>query len=287
MPPSAARPRRSGRSILGTKGQASVDPLVALFRAARPASPISSWVRCQARQHPRQMGVRRCQHRFCPRCHAEQQKHLRRKLTQVFTLAQDSGAGLAFLTLTAPHRIGQALSLCAETISRAWERARTGSPFKRLKSRYALLGTVSVIDVTFGEYGWYFHLHTVVFTKHSSGALRCGTLLAERYQRLLRTEGEKTAHATADVRCVTNPEGLAAYFSKTWRLPANDRAETPLNLLERAFAGSIEAFDLFLEAVEAFQGKKRGVVSPTLCGALQELMRLRQGEDTNERRRIS
>ncbi|KAF0206506.1 MAG: Rep [Methylocystaceae bacterium] len=146
--------------------------------------------------------------------------------------------------------------------------ARSGRPFRRLKAKCGLLGVVTVIDLTHGPNGWHVHAHAVVIAGTAAGALASASALEGGYLRALTKSGVAVSDTAARVRSVYDPQGMARYFSKSWRLPAKGREETPLNLLERALSGSLEAFELFLEAVEAFRGKKRGVVSPALSRAL-------------------
>lgn len=182
--------------------------------------------------------------------------------------AKDRGAELAFLTLTAAHAPNEPLQRSVEAVETAWKRARAGRPGKRIKDLHGLLGAVPVIDVTHGVKGWHFHIHAVVVTNSPHNASVCADLLAERYERALCDVGLNVSGATTDHTDVYDEEGLAKYLAKHWRIEPGDGGETPMHLLALGMPGSPQDFELYLEAMAAFQHKHRGVISPQLRRAI-------------------
>lgn len=264
-------PPNVGDTSLGSIGQESTDPLERLFRQSSPNVQLPSWIRCPARRNPsaRQIGITRCKNLFCPNCHGERQKQLEHRLLKFFEIVQSSGYGMSFITVTLPHRKKQTLVHCADILTEAWKVARDGKPVRRLKATHGLLGVVTVDDATWGDDGWHYHAHAIVVAETAEAAQVCASVLGARFEKALERRGLVIGASTVHVEPVSHPAGVAGYLSKSWHLPQRGGGATPFHLLNRALSGSPEAFDLFLEAVEAFRGRKRGVISRALTRALQ------------------
>ena len=247
-------------SLLGSSGQPSPDPIEALFESrSSPDAAIPRWVYCPARRSsPGQLGQQRCKNVLCPKCHSEQQRLLRRRLASCFHEARGQRNHLAWVTLTRPHGRHEALQVGLAAIRDMWSRARDGSPWRRLKDRYGLLGIITVLEIVWSESGWNPHFHAVVEAKGSQAkAESCAGALAGRFKNAVERMCIDPSNA-ADFDLVHDPEGLAAYLSKPWFKPSKeDGGWPPLYLLQQALAGCDASAMRFLEVADAIAGKRR------------------------------
>lgn len=73
-----------------------------------------------------------------------------------------AGGEAYMLTLTLPHDAGDELEPMRRHVAQAWRYCQTGAPWRRLKDRLRILGTVRALEVKVGPSGWHPHLHVLL-----------------------------------------------------------------------------------------------------------------------------
>ena len=241
------------------------DPLYEVYAGVRPEAQIPKWVHCPTRLGGKSvLGLPRCKGLLCPYCHPKRQRLLRRELNAIFKGVHAAGLMLSWVTLTRAHPGSEPLSVGMAEIRDLWSRARDGSPYRRLRMRYGLVGVITVLEVTWSSAGWHAHFHSVIATKgQKAAALGCAAALAQRFEDAIeRRRIDPTHAATFDL--VRDPAGLAGYLSKDWFERHKDGGLPPLKLLAQAYAGCKLSAALFVEAAEAMARKQRVTISPDL-----------------------
>lgn len=185
-------------------------------------------------------------------------------------------------TFTIRHAKGQSLRKLADGFQRAWNHFLTRVPTAdkawrasarrtqrpvppTLLERLGFLGFVSGAEVTFGENGWHYHRHPLLFF---SGALSDAELEHEREEMALwwaecveKHMGPE--HAPTLEQGVRLSRGKADYLAKLGLEVADvgtKRAKcgnfTPWGLGDEAAQGSGKALDAWIEYCEGTKGKK-------------------------------
>ena len=155
---------------------------------------------------------------LCPVCSQKVAARRREEVTQVLTAHRESGGGAEFLTLTLPHNAGDRLARTRRLAADGWQRVQQGRAWKRLKATAGVVGTIRVLEVTFGfANGWHPHIQVIVLTERpltevERASLR-GYCFAVWQQVVI-----KAGHATPLPQCTTivpvvNPD-IAAYATK-------------------------------------------------------------------------
>lgn len=171
---------------------------------------------------------------------------------------------MSFMTVTLSHSEQSSLAHGIDAISGAWVVARRGSPYRRMKQAFGLVGVLNFFEVTLGGFGWHPHLHSIVICEDQLGSDCCAERLARRYEHSLFKKGWRVNTRTSHAQRVTAVDGLAGYVAKDWHETKN----SPLQLARLGMAGCPAAADFYFEAVEAMNRKRHAVLSPSLNRAL-------------------
>ena len=103
---------------------------------------------------------------LCPVCAQKVAARRREEVKQVLTAHRESGGGAEFLTLTLPHTAGDRLARTRRLVADGWKRVQQGRVWKRLKATAGVVGTIRVLEVTFGfANGWHPHIQVIVLTQ--------------------------------------------------------------------------------------------------------------------------
>jgi hypothetical protein len=119
-------------------------------------------------------GLQTCGSIFsCPICAVKISEHRQKEIEQLLEITQDYHHYL--ITLTIPHYISQSCAEVKQKFSDARRRFRNWGPVKRNQSffpfrqvmqHYQYDGSVTTVEVTYGENGWHIHSHELfVFKK--------------------------------------------------------------------------------------------------------------------------
>ncbi|RME74964.1 MAG: hypothetical protein D6784_08890 [Chloroflexi bacterium] len=216
----------------------------------------------------------------CPVCAS---KIASRRRTDDLTPGVENWTGqgnMVFLaTFTMQHLAGDTCSEVLEAITNAhsefW-RFRAG---RRIKQVYGIAGKVRSLEVTYGQNGWHWHYHVLLFVRDKLSLSQVEDMhqeMAEHWQYVVSRSG-KFADSVHGFDLRHSDRQVVDYVSKygsegegkidTWT-EAHELAMstvkrsargglTPFQILGLSLAGEERAGQLFLEYVEAVKGKKQ------------------------------
>lgn len=204
---------------------------------------------------------------ICPVCAGKISEKRRQELSRGVESWKTRGGLVLMITYTVPHYDFQALSEVLTGFTRARKLLMNRKPWKGLKKRIGLMGTVRALEVTYGENGWHVHVHELLF------------LMPEKPVSCLQLQGEilsmwQSACQSAGVG-IPNLHGVqvddgakAARYASKWGMEdeltkshvKQGRGEnlTPWDFLRRGEE------ELFQEYGKAFKGKRQLVWSEGL-----------------------
>ncbi|MCC7078742.1 MAG: protein rep [Acidimicrobiia bacterium] len=137
------------------------------------------------------------------------------------------GHELAMLTLTMPHDVSMSLEEVWDTVADGWRAVQQGRGGQMM--RQSMAGFIRSADLTYGEHGWHFHLHVLVFLEPGESWTEGMTeRLRDAWDRWLIRRGYSAAHRMhgVDVRPVRDDAGIGEYVSKVaMELARPDRKE--------------------------------------------------------------
>lgn len=102
----------------------------------------------------------------CPVCAAKISERRRGEIQTAIQAhcAQHGEGTILIAAYTASHKRTDGLSDVLTRFLKAQERMKGNRPYKRLKARYGLVGSIKSLEVTWGEpNGWHPHCHTLLF----------------------------------------------------------------------------------------------------------------------------
>lgn len=99
--------------------------------------------------------------RTCPVCAAKISEHKGSELREMMQKSKAQGLELSMLTLTAPHDANQPLGELLDGLISALSAFHSGSPYKRFRERFGILGHVRSFEIRYGGNGWHPHFHII------------------------------------------------------------------------------------------------------------------------------
>lgn len=199
----------------------------------------------------------------CPVCSAKIAAVRTGEVTRATEGHTASGGAVYFLTLTAPHFMGQDCKFLRDLVAGAWRRLIRGAPWKRLKAKYGIEGYIRALETKHGGAGWHNHLHIVLLTgKPVEDLEEFRWALFDRWAGIIeRMDGGLCSPDAMDLHRV---DGEAAremgwYLAKMgleltqMHLKGMKGGMTPFQLLER---GDRRSRALFREYAHAFKGAR-------------------------------
>ncbi len=177
------------------------------------------------------------------------------------------------VTLTFPHDMGMRLEALLPLIADGFRAVIRGRPWRRLRDRLGIDGTIRAMEVTHGQAGWHPHAHALVFIRGELGAEGLAELalyVRSRWARWITSQGYRLPHEThgADVGICRSAEEAGNYVAKTQdgRSAGNEMARgdmkqgregsrTPLEILDDfRWTGDVEDLALWHEYETATKG---------------------------------
>ncbi len=216
---------------------------------------------------------------MCPVCASKISERRRLELAQALTTHN----GLVVLaTFTVQHRASDALSGLLDGFLGSLRRLRMGTPWKKLESRFGVLGGVRAIEVTHGSNGWHPHAHILFFLRPGGDVTGFGDALRRRWLLLLDRAGLSASWSVGvDVGKADSAVGdYVAKFGSQWTV-AHELTKAAVKrsrsgggrsvaelLADYALNGDSAAGSLWREYALLFKGKRHLVWSNGLRALL-------------------
>lgn len=214
---------------------------------------------------------------MCPLCAAKISERRREELTQAITRHTEQQGAVFMATYTVSHTRQDNLACLLQAFLRARQRLKQGCMAQRAKASFGVLGTVSVLEVTWSRLNhWHPHTHELIFTIPGASDVSL-----ERYERTIRRtwrqaaahEGltmnqhgfklDRTFGAVADYVAKYGheplgvPWGVEAEMAKGHLKRGRGMIEhlTAFGLLLRIYDGQTSLIPVFKEYATYFKGK--------------------------------
>lgn len=196
----------------------------------------------------------------CPVCSAKISETRRAELREALAVA---GVAVTMLTVTLQHHKGERLADVLGVLREGWKRTKAGRGWQGIKSRFALFGYVTALEVTHGGAGWHPHLHVLLWGERALSEVERAELQAEVAGRfggyvaalggyVSRFHGVEVSSPEA-ARDYAVKWGLAEEVSKTASKAGGGR--NPWQLLRSVLEGDAAAGALFSEYAAAMRGR--------------------------------
>lgn len=99
----------------------------------------------------------------CPVCSAVIRSRRSEEICQACRAAEANGWGVAMLTLTMSHHLGERLAEVWNAIQEAFSECSTGRKGGQYRAQWGIVGQIRAVEVTHGANGWHPHMHVLVF----------------------------------------------------------------------------------------------------------------------------
>lgn len=213
---------------------------------------------------------------LCTTCAPRRAAERAERVAKLFDAVEKKGGTIVFVTLTVKHKKGQGLADLKKLVSEASLDARRGAPWNKRKERHKVLGVVASPEVTYGQYGWHYHIHLGLVTLESDreAAEEFGGWFVNRYIGYIKSAGGRASRKAQDVQAIWRREDVAAYLAKgsaAWEIAAAGATKagragwTPWDLAARAAKGDARAAALFREYAAVMPGTRACVISKSLA----------------------
>lgn len=222
----------------------------------------------------------------CPICSAKIANYRRKEITRA---VESWGGGVLFLTLTIPHYADQSLQEVREKFMVARRRLRAQKilrrspdlvPWRLLADRYGVVGSITGFETTYGENGWHYHCHELVFCSRKLSKIEIEsfeTFLKFAWEKACKGAkielGSRFAFFVRSVQLKKADGGCVNYVTKGWgpveevslshSKQGRSGGYTPFGLLRLIIdnPGDETIYNkygkLFVESVETFKGKNQ------------------------------
>jgi hypothetical protein len=216
----------------------------------------------------------------CPMCASLISERRREELARLVKAHTETGGGVYMTTYTIRHKRYDELLPLQRRFLAARRRAKQGRRGVALRDDHGIIGTVSVLEVTWSERnGWHPHVHELVFTSGEinedqfeqearaaweDAAAKEGLDMNEHGFKLQRTYGAVADYIAKYGRepALDNPWGIEAEMTKghlkQGRGPEDQPGMTPFQILAAIHdEGRDELRPVFYEYAQAFKGRKQ------------------------------
>lgn len=230
----------------------------------------------------------------CPVCAAKITERRRQELERGIKKATELNLYVYFATYTFSHHQKEPLKDNLERFKNARRAVKSGRFAKDFKQKYNIVGTIEVLEVTYGHEGngWHPHSHELIFTsepldletfekelrtKWEAEAAKQGLTMNKHGFHITGTKGAiadyiaKFGREPRDPKHVWGPE---AEISKGHLKKGREKAEehehlTPFGILRAIREGRKELEPVFIEYAQAFKGRHQLQWSPKLKKLLE------------------
>lgn len=202
----------------------------------------------------------------CPVCAAKIAAKRSEQVTQATETHMGEGGAVYFVTLTAPHWVGQDCKHLKEIVSSGWSKLIAGAPWKRIKANHGITGYIRALETKHGKNGWHNHLHCLIYTDKPVDDLEAFRwTIFERWSRIIKRLGGGQCSVNAmDIQEIGDTKGAdyAKYISKMGMEITHLHHKglkgglAPFQLLERS-SGDRKAKARFREFALAFKGARQ------------------------------
>jgi hypothetical protein len=204
---------------------------------------------------------------LCPVCAFKISESRRREIEESIQTWEARGGKVLMVTWTVPHYDFQPLSQVLTGFGKARILMMHRKPFKGLKLRIGLAGTIRALEVTFTENGWHVHVHELFFTKPGFNPDLYG--MSFDLLSMWRSACVTVGLGKPNVRGVQVQDGsVASQYAAKWGLDC----EMTKSHVKQGREGSMTPWDflreceeeLFREYAKCFKGKRQLVWSEGL-----------------------
>ena len=222
----------------------------------------------------------------CPMCAAKISERRRIELQTLISKHVAAGGSVYMATYTIRHGRFDDLADLLHRFLAARRKMRQGRRGQALRSDFGVIGTVSVLEVTWSvENGWHPHTHELIFSMGeiditgyekvvrlawSDAAAANGLEMNEHGFKLDRTYGAvadyiaKFGHEPATDRPWGTETEMVKGHLKQGREGRGEKHYTPFALLRSIHEGADDLADKFIEYARCFKGRKQLTYSPGL-----------------------
>lgn len=227
----------------------------------------------------------------CPVCAAKISEERREEMSRALDAAKARGYGVGMLTLTIQHNRSQSARDVLTKLRGALRRFVSARRWRNWKDAHNVVGSVRAVEVTYGDSGWHWHAHYLIFTASIVDAEDELTHeMRTHWQRCCEREnGWCHLEHGMNYRFASNSLGekyIADYVAKFGKLPEEIRSEgwdesheiakasskvaktesgrTPFELLANYADGDYHAGGLFVDYVRAVKHQRQLVWSQGL-----------------------
>ncbi|EIJ42356.1 Replication protein [Beggiatoa alba B18LD] len=226
----------------------------------------------------------------CPVCAAKVSERRKEELERITTEHRRQGGELVMITRTVPHEYAHDLKTFLTTFLEAESILKKDRQYKKIVEKVGLIGTVRVLEVTYGTNGWHVHTHELWFIEKAHPALYgrisglCYDPDIDKYigyskQGLFNLWTQATKKAGFNLSPspyafgIHNGDYVSAYLAKwgkqtDWTASAEltkshiktnqyaqDKGQTPFDLIRNYQQGDKQAGEKFKEFAQVFKGR--------------------------------
>lgn len=205
----------------------------------------------------------------CPLCAAAIAAERAKEVTQAVEAAWFQSLTASFVTFTFQHQPGETLEDLLAALRGSLRRFFGGKAAKGFQDRTGWAGLIRALEVTHGASGWHPHVHMLWITARPLTP-EDRQWVEARWLAALTKGGRYGAPGVAvDIRPVRNREGIGRYVAKVGNVAGisleltaghakngTKRGQyTPMQLLQRSYAGDRSARARWAEYAEAMTGQ--------------------------------
>jgi hypothetical protein len=99
----------------------------------------------------------------CPVCASKLAIEKGQEVLKAIIWAKQNNKAPVMIALTARHHAGMDLAYFMTRFKRAWERFNSGRIWKRFKKKYGISHHIANREITYGDCGWHYHMHLLLF----------------------------------------------------------------------------------------------------------------------------
>ena len=206
----------------------------------------------------------------CPVCASVIAQRRREEVAEAFDWAYARGKKVALVTLTFPHQAADDLGVMLQRQGEAGRKLRAGEPWKRIKRRSGVEGSIRALELTHGKNGWHPHTHEAwivdrdcdpewlreqVSRRWASACRRAG-LLDEAKEEAFALHGVDVQDAARSSDYLVKLQwGVEREVTSAVAKEAKKGHRSPFQILGDADEGDHASARLFVEYVEATRGR--------------------------------
>jgi len=157
--------------------------------------------------------------------------------------------GLAMITFTLRHSSGDSLQNNLNILNTTIHKMTSGGWFQRFKKNRGIIGSVSNLEITYGQNGWHPHRHILYFFRSDitgQDLEKIRSEITDRYLYLLRLSGGSGLDRVAvDVQeAKTEKQKFAEYMAKIDKKPWGIEAEMTKSHVKYSPGGGLSYWEL-------------------------------------------